>query len=193
VSISNPVLDAIRNRRHMGAMMLVTPGPNPAEMDALLEAAAAAPDHGKLVPFRFVVVPDDMRTAYIDTSLAAFTAAVPDADEMGLKKVRGKAEQPPAVVALVACFQPEHAKIGMPDQWLTVGCALQNLWLAAESLGFSCGVSSGRLMETNVMRQAFKLTEHEQIVSIVSVGTPRERMPARPKPALADVVSLFNG
>jgi nitroreductase len=193
LTITNPVLDAIRARRHMGAMMLVTPGPNAAEMQALLEAATAAPDHGKLVPFRFVIVSDDMRSTYVETSLAAFHAAVPDADEIGLKKARGKAEQPPAVVALVACFQPMHPKIGMPDQWLTVGCALQNLWLAAESLGFSCGVSSGRLMETEVMRQAFKLKEHEQIVSIVSVGTPRERMEPRPKPALADVVSQFSG
>ena len=191
--MTNAVLDAIRNRRHMGAMMLVTPGPSAAEMDALLEAAAAAPDHGKLIPFRFVVVPDTMRSAYVETSLAAFHEAVPDADEVTLKKVRGKAEIPPAVVALIACFQPQHQKIGMPDQWLTVGCALQNLWLAAESLGFSCGVSSGRLMETAVMRHGFNLSEHEQIVSIVSIGTPRERMAPRPKPALSDVVSQFSG
>ncbi len=191
VPLSNPVLDTIRNRRHAGALMLDRPGPTAAEMEAILEAGAAAPDHGKIVPFRFVVVPDEARAAFVTASLDAFRAAVPDADEAGLKKARGKAEQPPAIVALVAKLQPNHPKIGLPDQWLTVGCVLQNLWLAAESLGFACGVSSGRVMESDVMRRAFQLAEGEEIVSIVSIGTPKERQPPRPKPALADIVSDF--
>jgi nitroreductase len=72
-----------------------------------------------------------------------------------------------------------------------VGSALQNLWLAAESLGFSCGVSSGRLMDTGSMRDAFGLAANESLVSIISIGTPKERQPPRPKPALADIVSRF--
>jgi nitroreductase len=191
LTLSNPVLDAIRARKHMGALMLQVPGPNGAEMDAILEAGAAAPDHGKIVPFRFVVVPDSMRQAFINASLAAFKAAVPDADEAGLKKARGKAEQPPAIVALIARVDDKHPKIVASDQWLTVGCALQNLWLAAESLGFACGVSSGRLMDTDIMRKAFGLGENEALVSVVSIGTPKERQPPRAKPALADVVREF--
>jgi nitroreductase len=193
MTIANPILDAIRARKHAGALMLDRPGPNAAEMDAILEAAAAAPDHGKLAPFRLVVVPEDRRAAYAAASLAAFRAAVPDADEIGLKKARGKAEQPPAVVALIARVDPNHPRIVASDQWLTVGCALQNLWLAAESLGFACGVSSGRLMDTAEMRTAFGAKDGEAIVSIISVGTPKERMPPRPKPALADIVSRFGG
>ena len=191
--LSNPVLDAIRNRKHMGALMLEAPGPSAAQLDALLEAAAAAPDHGKILPFRLVTVPDHARAAFTELSMAAFKAAVPEADDFGLKKARGKAEQPPTIVARIASLQPGHGKIGLPDQWLTVGCALQNLWLAAESLGFSCGVSSGRLLETAEMRQAFKLSEHEQLVSIISIGTPKERQPPREKPALSQIVCSFGG
>jgi nitroreductase len=193
MTITNPVLDAIRARKHAGALMLDRPGPTAAEMDAILEAAAGAPDHGKLVPFRFVVVPDDRRAAYAAASLAAFRAAVPEADEIGLKKARGKAEHPPAVVALIARVDARHPKIVASDQWLTVGAALQNLWLAAESLGFACGVSSGRLMDTAELRNAFNVGEGEEIASIISIGTPKERMPPRVKPALADVVSRFGG
>ncbi len=191
MTISNPVLDAIRNRKHMGGLMLQSPGPDTAQLEAVLEAGAAAPDHGKLVPFRFVVVSDSARPAFVAASMAAFQSAVPDADEGGLRKARGKAEQPPAIVALIACFQPDHGKIGMPDQWLTVGCVLQNIWLAAESMGFSCGVSSGRLMDTPDLRKAFALTETEQLVSVISFGTPRERMPPRDKPALNGLVRQF--
>lgn len=193
VTLSNPVLDAIRARKHMGALMLDVPGPSPQQCDAILEAGAAAPDHGRLVPFRFVLVPDRARQAFVVASLAAFKEAVPEADEFGLKKARGKAEQPPTIVALIACVDARHPKIVASDQWLTIGCALQNLWLAAESLGFACGVSSGRLLETPVMRRAFKLQDHEQLVSIVSIGTPKERQSPRPKPALADVVGSFDG
>ncbi len=189
--LSNPVLDAIRNRKHMGALMLQQPGPDAQEMEAILEAGAAAPDHGKIMPFRFVVVPDAMRQVFVDVSLAAFKAAVPDADDAGLKKARGKAEQPPAVIGLIARVNHQHPKIVASDQWLTVGCALQNLWLAAESLGFACGVSSGRLMETDIMRQAFGLADNEALVSVISVGTPRERQPPRAKPALTELVRAF--
>ncbi len=191
MTLSNPVLDAIRARKHMGALMLQVPGPSEAEMDAILEAGAAAPDHGKVVPFRFVVVPDNVRQTFTDASLAAFRAAVPDADEVGLKKARGKAEQPPAIIALIARIDGQHPKIVASDQWLTVGCALQNLWLAAESLGFACGISSGRLMDTEIMRKAFGLADNEALVSVISIGTPKERQPPRAKPALADVVRQF--
>jgi nitroreductase len=188
---SNPVLDVIRSRKHAGALMLERPGPTVPELDAILEAAAAAPDHGKLVPFRLVVVPDEQRAGYARASLAAFQAAVPDADDASLRKARGKAEQPPTVVALISRVDASHPKIMASDQWLTIGCALQNLWLAAESLGFACGVSSGRLMETAEMRAAFGLGDGEHIVSIVSIGTPRERQAPRPKPALGDLVTTF--
>jgi nitroreductase len=193
MTIANPVLDVIRARKHAGALMLDRPGPTAAEMDAIIEAAAAAPDHGKLVPFRFVVVPEEKRAAYVEASLAAFRAAVPDADEAGLKKARGKAEHPPAVIAIVARVDAAHPKIVASDQWLTVGCALQNMWLAAESFGFACGVSSGRLMDAAPMREAFGLAANEALVSIVSIGTPRERMPPRDKPALSALVSPFGG
>jgi nitroreductase len=193
MTISNPVLDAVRARRHAGALMLDRPGPTTAELDAILEAAAAAPDHGKLAPFRFVVVPDEARQAYAAASLAAYRAAVPEADEAGLRKARGKAEQPPCVVALISRVDAAHPKIVASDQWLTVGCALQNMWLAAESLGFACGVSSGRLMDTREMRDAFGATDGEAIVSIVSIGTPKERMPPRDKPPLAALVTRLGG
>jgi nitroreductase len=188
---SNPVLDLIRARRHAGAMMLALPGPTAPELEAILEAAAAAPDHGKLVPFRFVVVGDAARAAYVTASMEAFRMAVPEADEFGLKKARGKAEQPPCVIALVARVDAQHPKIMASDQWLTIGAALQNMWLAAESLGFALGVSSGRLLETDVLRRAFGLSAGEALVSIVSIGTPKERMPPREKPALKDIVAPY--
>jgi nitroreductase len=191
LSISNPVLDIIRNRKHVGGLVQSAPGPNADQLNAILGAAIAAPDHGKILPFRLVVIPDAERAAFTVLSLAAFQEAIPDADEFGLKKARGKAEQPPTIVALIACLQPEHPKIGLSDQWLTVGCALQNLWLAAESVGFSCGISSGRLLETKAMRDAFELKEHEQLVSIVAIGTAKERQPPREKPALTTVVTSF--
>ena len=95
------------------------------------------------------------------------------------------------MVGLVARVDAQHPKIVASDQWLTVGAALQNMWLAAESLGFSLGVSSGRLMDTDVMRSAFGLGAGEALVSIISIGTPKERLPARAKPALSDITSHY--
>jgi nitroreductase len=193
VTIQNPVLDAIRRRRHVGALAMTQPGPDAAQLNAILEAATAAPDHGKLVPFRFAVIAPDQRAGYVAASLDAFREAIPDADESGLAKARGKAEQAPVVVALIAAFQPDHPKIGISDQWLTVGCVLQNIWLAAESLGFHCGVSSGRLLETKTMRRAFGVSGAEQLVSIVAIGTAKEPQTPRPKPEVRGLLRPFAG
>jgi nitroreductase len=193
VTIDTPVLAAIRRRRHVGALAQTQPGPDAAQLAAILEAGAAAPDHGKIAPFRFTVIEPAQRAAYIAASLAAFREAIPDADEVGLAKAKAKAEQAPVVVALIAALQPDHPKIGLPDQWLTAGCVLQNMWLAAESLGFHCGVSSGRLLETSELRRAFGLQGAEQLVSILSIGTAKEPQVPRPKPDVQGLMKPFAG
>lgn len=188
----NPVLDTIFQRRHVGALGLTQPGPDEGQLGRMLDAALAAPDHGKLVPFRFVIIPEEGRDAFAELSEAAIREAIPDMEPQGIRKAREKALTAPATVIMVARFQPDHPKIGMSDQWLTIGCALQNLWLAAESMGFGCGISSGRLLETHAMRLAFALGTTESLVATIAIGTPRERIPARTKPAAADYVSRWS-
>jgi nitroreductase len=70
----------------------------------------------------------------------------------------------------------------------SLGCAVQNLLLAARARGFGSGLSSGRALHVPLMHQAFGLAEGEQPVCFISLGTPQRSRPIRPRPAVAEFV-----
>jgi nitroreductase len=187
--MSAPVFDTIIARKHIGALALALPAPDAVQQERLIEAALAAPDHGKLAPFRFIAIPAARRAEFAVAVEAALVAANPQADEIGRKKAREKTLAAPWLVAVIARFQPDHPKILIGDQWLAVGAAMQNMWLAAEEMGFSCGVTSGALLDEAALRGALGLSAAERCVSLVAVGTAKERQPARPKPAVTELFS----
>jgi nitroreductase len=189
--MSGSVIAAIRRRKHTGALALTMPAPDAGQIERLIEAAAAAPDHGKLVPFRFILIGTERRQAFAGIAADALLEANPAADEVQRRKTTEKTLQAPALVAVIACLQPAHPKIVLSDQWLAVGCALQNLWLAAEDMGFACGVTSGPLLGAARMRAGLGLAPDEHCVSLVAIGTPRERLEPRAKPPVASLLSHF--
>jgi nitroreductase len=192
-SLSPDTLDLIRRRKHVGALAMSAPGPTDAQMTALATTALAAPDHGKLLPFRLIAVAPDGRAAFTGMTVAALKAAMPEAEPQTIAKLSAKMSEPPALMLLIAALQPAHPKIVLSDQWLTVGCALQNLWLAAEAMGFACGVSSGPYLAAAPLRDGLSLGPDEHLVAIIAVGTPKERLPPRDKPALEQGFRWFKG
>ena len=190
--MTNSVLSAILARRTAGAKRLIEPGPSRAELETIIAAGAAAPDHGLLVPFRFVEVPRSRRA---DIS-AAFVAALhegpkpPSADDIA--KAQAKGERGPLLIAVIAGVKPDHPKITASDQWLTVGCVLQNMVLACEALDFGVGISSGRALASHAMRKLFALKDNEEVVSFLLIGkVTGEAAPPRRKPPLAEVLSTL--
>jgi nitroreductase len=166
---------------------LVAPGPDPVQVRRIISAAAAAPDHGRLVPFRFVEITEPSRQRLAAAHEAATRDLLPEPTDIDLQKARDRALKGPWLMALIACLQPQHPKIVIGDQWLAVGCALQNILLATEAEGLSAGIVSGPALDTGVMRAFFNLKPDERVVSFVTIGTPVERPDPRRKPPLDDV------
>jgi nitroreductase len=183
------ILDTIYTRRTVSIRNLGEPAPRGAALDAIITAGAAAPDHGKLVPFRFIEVGEGARPRLASVWEAAVRAIMPEPSEQDLAKARDRATRAPVLLALVARLQPAHPKIVIGDQWLTVGCALQNMLLAAEAQGYSAAIISGPALDTPVMRDALGVTGDERLVSFVGLGTAMERLDSRVKPALEQVFS----
>jgi len=185
--MQNPVIEAITRRRSANSRQLVAPGPSPAEIAAIVEAGAAAPDHGLLMPFRFL----EILPAARERLAAAFLGLLKQRDanpaEGDLAKARNKATLGPVNIGLVARVRPDHPKIIASDQWLTVGGALQNMVLAAEAFGFGIAIRSGADFGTPEAASALGLKAGEELVAILAVGTAGEKPPARPKPLLKDV------
>ena len=190
--MTNPTYLALTARRSANARALAPPGPDEATLALIAEAAAAAPDHGHIAPFRFIAFDDAGRARFGD-ALADAAAHAPGAGDAEREKARSKAMQGAAILALASRFQPDHVKVGMADQWLTLGGALQNLVLAAESFGFGVAIRSGAIFATPQAARACELQPGEELVAVVAIGTKTETLPPRRKPVLADVFRTLRG
>jgi nitroreductase len=189
----NPVFDALMARRSGNARALAMPAPSPAEIAAIVTAGSRAPDHGRLVPFRFIDIADEGRARLADLMEAAQREIMPDAPAGEIERTREKAHQGPALLALVARIDAVHPKIIASDQWLTVGCALENMLLAIQSLGYAAAVRSGKIYGSTAMRAGFGLAPNEHLTCLIAIGTPTDWPPQKPKPELAQVFSRWVG
>lgn len=189
----SPLLDGIMTRRSGNARALSLPGPDETHIAAIVKAGAQAPDHGRLVPFRFLQIADDARGKLADLLEAASRELWPDIPEPEVERAREKAGQGPAILALIGRIDPAHPKITASDQWLAVGAALENMLLAIQACGFAAAVRSGKFLETPAMRAGFTLGANEHLTCLIAIGTPTDWPPQKPKPELERVFSVWNG
>jgi nitroreductase len=191
--LTNPAYAALLARRSGNARALVGPAPDAATLEAIVLAASRAPDHGRLVPFRFLEVTESARDRLADMLEAASRAVTPDLPQPEIDRAREKAHQGPLLLAMIGRIEGEHPKITASDQWLAVGCALENLLLAVQSFGFAAAIRSGKFLETAPMHEGFGLGANEHLVSLIAIGRPGEWPPEKPKPALERVFARWHG
>ncbi|MGJ3262483.1 MAG: nitroreductase family protein [Salinarimonas sp.] len=180
--------DALRVRRSSPAKQLADPGPDAATLDDMLRIAARVPDHGKLVPWRFVVVDRAAGARIGETIEAAFAADRPEASPEERAVERGRLTRAPVAVAVVSRAAP-HPKIPEWEQILSAGAACQNLLLAAQAHGFGASWITEWIAYDRRVLVALGLSPTERVAGIVHIGTAATRMPDRPRPDLADVVT----
>lgn len=176
-------------RRNHTLRRLVAPGPDAATLALIVEAAAHAPDHGLLRPWRFVLIPPERRADLGDVFAEALRQRDPGCDEEALGTARDKAQRAPCL--LVAVLRDEPAAPGIPrhEKLVSLGCAIQNMLVAAQSLGFDSGLASGAAMDVAGMRSLLRLAPHEQAICFVGFGTSAKPKPPRPRPNAADFLS----
>ncbi|MCK4711453.1 MAG: nitroreductase [Marinosulfonomonas sp.] len=180
----NDVIKAILSRHSVSPKRVVAPGPDTAQVLTLMSVAAAAPDHGKLRPWRFIDFPESSRVALADVFEAALLERLPDADAQARTRAREKASRAPTVLGLVLRLDHE---IGIPhvdDQLVSGGAALQNVLLAAHTMGFGARALSGQAVRTTAFRDALNLADGEIFLCFIAIGTPisAPRRNARPAP-----------
>jgi len=183
------VRDLIHERQNVAPKRLEAPGPDTAQLDQLLHAAAAAPDHGRLTPWRFVLVPADKRTLLAEAFAAALLERDPAAGETQLAQAREKAFRGPLLMLAVARLGAAEPDIPALERVVSLGCAIQNLLLAAQAMGYGCGLASGQAMGSAALRTLFRLVPDEEAVCFVGIGTVREPRPPRPRPQPADILT----
>jgi nitroreductase len=184
----NESVTLLQQRRSVAAHLLGDPGPDAAQIDALLTIASRVPDHGRLAPWRFIVMEGEARNRIGETIAAAFRADQPEADEQKLALERNRLARAPVVIAVVSRAQP-HVKIPEWEQVLSAGAVCMNLLTAAAAMGFGATwITEWYAFDRRVL-DVLGLAPDERIAGFVHVGTPREKPADRARPALADLVT----
>ncbi|MEK8046265.1 nitroreductase family protein [Ideonella margarita] len=178
----------IQSRQHVGPKHLGLPAPDDATLTQLFEAAAAAPDHRQLTPWRFLVLGPAARERLSEVFAQALLERDADALPEQLADARAKAFRGPVLVLAVADLRADEPDAPEPERWLSLGCAIQNLLLAAQARGFGTGLSSGRAMGSAALREAFDIAPGEQAVCFISIGTPTRAKSPRVRPAVQSFV-----
>lgn len=181
-------LDLLATRRSSRVIDLAAPGPSDAELDTILTIAARVPDHGKLAPWRFIVIAGEARARTGAALADALAAADPAASERRIAEERGRFLRAPVVVAVVSRAAP-HVKIPEYEQLLSAAASCQNMLLAAAALGYGATWLTEWPAYDAGARAALGLSAHERIAGFIYIGTPAQRLEDRPRPDLADIVT----
>ncbi len=182
-------LALLTTRRSGRPREMIAPGPDAAQLATILAIATRTPDHGKLNPWRFVIVPDDARDALATIITSAYLAERPQAARLELESLTSFAHQAPALV--VALFSPrESSKIPAWEQELSVGAACMNLLHAAHAHGFVGGWLTGWAAYSDVVRDAFGAAP-ERIAGFFFIGSPSRDLEERPRPDPGSVISTW--
>ena len=152
------------------AARLAEPGPNPEELERLLQAAARAPDHGRLKPWRFIVLQDAMREAFTAAAAEAKRSRLPTMTVEQLAAEREKMSRSPTIVVVGCAVNREQTKIPEIEQVMAAGAAAQNLFLAAHDLGYGVMWKTGAAAYDPAVKATLGLRPDDHIVAIMHLG-----------------------
>jgi nitroreductase len=174
------------------ALKLTDPGPDPASLGAMLQSAVRAPDHGRLRPWHFVVVPTDRRERFGELMANSLRRREPDASAEMLQRERDKALRAPVIVVAAARLRKEH-KIPVIEQLASAVAAAQNIMLAAHAQGFGAMWKTGAPAYDAGVKQALGLQPDDEIVGFLYIGTRVGAASPAARPAAQDHVSTWQG
>src|ERR1700728_5450156 len=183
-------IELLKTRRSFKAVELSGPGPSAAEIDTLLTVASRVPDHGKLVPWRFIVFEGEARRAAGAAIVAAYRSKYPDAKPEQAEAERARLTRAPLVIAVVSRAAP-HVKIPEWEQVLSAGAAAMNLVTAANALGYGANWITEWYAYDRAVLDALGLKPHERIAGFVHIGRPPAPPEDRPRPPLDEIATRF--
>jgi nitroreductase len=183
-------IDALTTRR--SAAQFAEPAPDDETLGKILGAAMHAPDHGKLKPWRFIVLRGDARKRFGDVMAEAMKKREPDAPANMLEREREKPLRAPLIVVLAAAIKEDH-KIPVVEQLLAAGAAAQNIMIAAHALGYGAAWKTGAPAYDDFVKETLGLSASDAIVGFLYLGTSATIPNVLPQPELATFVRHWNG
>ena len=185
-------LQLLKTRRSVKPIEMTGPGPSKQEIDTLLTIASRAPDHGKLVPWRFIVFEGDARLAAGEAIATAFAADHADATPDQLEFERQRLARAPLVIAVVSRAGP-HVKIPEWEQQLSAGASTMNLVIAAHAMGYVASwITEWYAYDRRVLDE-LGVAPNERVAGFVHIGRATKPPEDRERPPLETIVTHYSG
>jgi nitroreductase len=184
-------MDAIKLlMERASAVKVQEPGPTQEELDTMLRSALHAPDHGRLRPWRFIVIAGDQRARFGELLAGTLKAREPGASEEMLARERQKALRAPVILVVAARVKPSE-KIPEVEQIISAGAAAEHIMLAAQAMGYGAMWRTGAPAYDARVKEGLRLQESDAIVGIIYIGAPVAPARELPRPELDDFVTRW--
>lgn len=184
------VRDYLLTRRSVGIAFLRDPGPNAEELEQILTIATRVPDHGKITPWRLILIAGDGRAAAGERLAQIAARNTPGLDAASLDIERQRFLPAPLTIGVLSSPKA-HPKVPELEQLMSAGNVAFNLVHGAHALGFAASWTTRWYAFDAEAASMLGAREGERFVGFVHIGTPAAPIEDRPRPALADVVTRW--
>jgi nitroreductase len=181
-------IDLLKKRRSPRIPDLAEPAPSDSEVETLLTVASRVPDHGKLTPWRFLVLRKEGRAPLAEALSRCFKADHPEATSDQIEKEWARFANSPLIIGVISRAGP-HAKIPEWEQILSAGAACMNLVTAAHALGYGANWVTGWAAYDRSCLDLLGVARNERVAGWVHIGKPTAPLDDRPRPKLDDIVT----
>lgn len=184
-------MSLLLSRRSAKARDLAEPGPSEMELRQILTAASRVPDHGKLAPWRFVVIGKENREAFAEGLVAALHRENPNASDIEIDGAYQFARQAPVIVSVLSRIT-QGIKIPEWEQELSAGAACQNLLMAAHALGYHANWLTGWATYSPAVITLLGGKAGDRCAGFIFIGTSSRPAEERPRPNLDEITTVWS-
>lgn len=188
---TSDVLTFLKSRKSASAKAMKGPGPSKAQMDEILEIAVRVPDHGKLAPWRFILIEGEGRARMGQGFAEIWAKNNPSHGPESLDFQRGLFLRAPVILVVVSTAAV-HGKIPVWEQQLSSAAVCYNAVLAATALGFDAQWQSDWVAYDENAKAVMGVAEHEKISGIIYIGTSSVALEDRPRPDVSTLLTRIS-
>lgn len=188
--LSTP-LSMLLTRRSGKARDMIAPGPDADQIDQIIAAATRVPDHGKLAPWRLVIIPPEERAAFGALLADAYRGEKPEAGRLELEAMENFPAFAPLMIALLST-PAESSKIPLWEQQLSVGAVAMQMLNAAHAMGFVGNWLTGwPTFNRSVAESLGARGSEDRIAGFFFFGTAAKELEERPRPDSGAILSVW--
>lgn len=184
----NPqTVDLLLRRRSAKARRMTAPGPDAGELEKILRAGMRVPDHGKLAPWRFIVVEGEAQTRLGKAVFEAYAEETDDGGSEKHKSLQGFPSQAPVLIVVTSRIKAD-GPIPKWEQRLSAGAACQNMIIATHAMGYKAAWLTGFAAYSPGVKKALQVPVDDRIAGFLFLGSYEGQLKERPRPRFEDIV-----